>query len=153
MLPFPFSYFFLLLITLFPSTPDHLLLLFIPQHLPVYWLSWWDIDIYWSFIPSGHSVPSVFCVSIYSSISKPFTSLFTYYFPIYLTLILSIYSWTSLILLYPFIYLNHLYFPYLWIHPPSILQLAFGRHTYLPSHFKVMKIFAVISSFCKGASI
>lgn len=153
MLPFPFSSFFLLLIILFPSTPDHLLLLFIPQHLPIYWLSCWGIDIHWSFIPSGHSVRSVFCVPIYSSISKPFISLFIYYLPIYLTPILSIYSRNSLILLFSFIYLNHVYFPYLSIHPPRFLQLAFGRHTYLSSHFKVMKIFAAIYSFCKGASI
>ena len=132
---------------------DGLLLLFIPQHLPIYWLSCWHRHSLVFFFPSSYSAPSVFCIPIYSSISQPLTSSFTYYFPIYLTFILSVYSSTSLILLFPSIYLNHPSFPYLSIHPPSILQLAFGRHTYLPSHFKVMKILTVISSFCKGGSI
>lgn len=142
-----------LLISLFPSTPDPLLFLIIHAtftHLFALQLAWTFTGL------SLHLVTQLHQSSMYQFISpsanhSPIHSHIMS--PIYLTLIPSIHSCTSLMWLFASIYLSHLSILHLSIHPAIILQLAFGRHTYSPSHFKVMKIFVVIFPFCKGSFI
>lgn len=120
MVSFTVSFFFFLLIILFPSTPDGLLLLFIPQHLPIYWLSCWH----------RHSL--VFhSIWPLSSISLLCTNLFFHQQTTHLFIHILFLHLSNLYSIYILMHFHHITVP-IYLFKPSIFPLPVNPSTKYP---------------------
>lgn len=102
-------------------------------------------DIYRSFTPSATRLDQSWAYQFISPSANHSPIHSHALSPTYLILTPSVHPCASPTWLLPSIYWNHPSIPHLSVHLPIILHLAFGRHAYLPRHFKVMTIF--LSSF------